>query len=239
MLCVPSGTFLMGTDREQGYGSDQERPRHRVVLSRPFQLAQMPVTQELYEAVMWVNPSHVKAPGHPVVRVSWFDALRFCNALSELEGLPPAYHISRGARPEVAFLHESTGYRLPTEAEWEYSARARQAFKYSGSESLEEVGWAQVDELHTVGRKAPNPWGFYDMSGNVWEWCNDALREYQDEAELDPKGDMLAYMHTPGARVIRGGSWCFEPDGARVAFRGRGAPGLRITSLGFRLARSV
>jgi len=199
----------------------------------------MPITQELYEAIMWVNPSHEKAPGHPVVRVNWFDAVRFCNTLSELEGLPPAYLISQGARPEVAFVAESKGYRLPLESEWEYCARARQAYRFSGGEDINEVGWASSDELHTVGRKAPNPWGFYDMSGNVWEWCSDGLREYNSEAQLDPQGDLNTYMHTPGARVIKGGSWCFEPDGARVAFRGRGAPGLRITSLGFRVARTL
>jgi len=239
MLCVPSGTFLMGSDPSVSSHTDHEHPRHRVVLSRPFQLAQMPVTQELYEAVMWINPSHNKAPGNPVVRVNWFDAARFCNALSELEGLPPAYRISSGARPEVAFLPDSHGYRLPTEAEWEYSARARQGYLFSGAQDVHQVAWVRSDELHTVGRKAPNPWGFHDMSGNVWEWCSDGLREYSDEPMLDPVGDQLSYMHTPGARVIRGGSWCFEADGARVSFRGRGAPGLRITSLGFRVARSV
>jgi len=173
------------------------------------------------------------------VRVNFYDVLRFCNALSELEGLPPAYRISQGSRPEVAFLPESHGYRLPTEAEWEYSARARQGYLFSGAQDVHQVGWVESDELHTVGRKTPNPWGFHDMSGNVWEWCSDGLREYQDEPMLAPVGDQLAYMHTPGARVIRGGSWCFEADGARVSFRGRGAPGLRITSLGFRVARSV
>lgn len=239
MLCVPSGTFLMGATPREPTSGPHESPRHRVVLSRPFQLAQYPVTQELYEAVMWLNPSHDKAPGHPVVRVSWFDAVRFCNALSDLEGLPHAYVISRGARPEVAFVTDSLGYRLPTEAEWEYCARARQGFIYSGSDSLGEVGWSKVESLQTVGRKAPNAWGFHDLSGDVWEWCADGLREYSGSPQLDPRGDMPPYMHTPSARVIRGGSWCFESDGARVAFRGRGAPGLRITSLGFRLARSV
>ncbi len=239
MLCVPAGSFKMGTHINSPYGAENETPQHTVVMSRAFQLARVPVTQELYQAVMFRNPSHIKAPGHPVVRVSWFDAIRFCNALSELEGLPPVYVIDSGARPEVAIKPDCAGYRLPTEAEWEYCARARQNYKFAGSDEAHRVAWAQVDKLQTVARKESNSWGFYDLSGNVWEWCNDALREYNAESQLDPQGEAHAYMHTPSARVIRGGSWCFEEDGARVAFRGRGAPGLRITSLGFRIARSL
>ena len=228
----------MGTD-EAEVGASNERPAHTVLVTRPFQLGRVPVTQELYEAVLWRNPSDVKSPARPVVRVSWFDAVRFCNALSELEGLPPAYIISRGARPEVASIIDSKGYRLPTEAEWEYSSRATSKTLYSGGDVLSQVGWAQVEQLETVARKEHNTWGFYDMSGNVWEWCEDGLREYNSDIQIDPSGDMFPYMHTPSSRVIRGGSWCFEPDGARVGFRGRGAPGLRISSLGFKIARSL
>ena len=239
MLCVPAGSFKMGTHINSPYGCANETPQHTTVISRPFQLARVPITQEFFQAVMFRNPSHIKAPGHPVVRVSWFDAVRFCNALSELEGLPPAYLISQGARPEVAIRPQVAGYRLPTESEWEYCARGRQPYRYAGSEEIHRVGWAQTDQMKTVARKDPNGWGFYDMSGNVWEWCQDAMREYTAESQLDPHGEMHPYMHTPSARVIRGGSWCFEEDGARVAFRGRGAPGLRISSLGFRIARSL
>ena len=239
MLCVPAGSFKMGTHINSPYGAENETPQHTVVMSRAFQLARVAVTQELYQAVMFRNPSHIQAPGHPVVRVSWFDAIRFCNALSELEGLPPVYVIDSGPRPEVAIRPDCAGYRLPTEAEWEYCARARQNYKFAGSDEAHRVAWAQVDKLQTVARKDPNSWGFYDLSGNTWEWCNDALREYKSESQLDPQGEAHPYMHTPSARVIRGGSWCFEEDGARVAFRGRGAPGLRITSLGFRIARSL
>lgn len=239
MLCVPAGSFKMGTNINSSYGCANEMPQHIAVMSRPFQMAQVPVTQELYQAVMFRNPSHIKAPGHPVVRVSWFDAIRFCNTLSDLEGLPPAYIIASGARPEVAIVQEAAGYRLPYEAEWEYCARARQAYKYAGSDEIHRVGWAQTDKMQTAARKDPNSWGFYDFSGNVWEWCNDSLREYNSDSQIDPQGEAHPYMHTPSARGIRGGSWCFEEDGARVAFRGRGALGLRISSLGFRIARSL
>ena len=239
MLCVPAGSFKMGTHINSPYGCANEQPQHIAVMSKPFQLGRVPVTQELYQAVMFRNPSHIKAPGHPVVRVSWFDAIRFCNTLSELEGLAAVYQIAGGPRPEVSINHNAAGYRLPTEAEWEYCARGREPYRYAGSESIHGVGWAQVDKIQTVARKEANGWGFFDMSGNVWEWCNDGLREYQAQSQLDPRGEMHPYMHTPSARVIRGGSWCFEEDGARVAFRGRGAPGLRITSLGFRIARSL
>ena len=239
MLCVPAGSFKMGTHINSPYGCANETPQHIAVMSRAFQMARVPVTQELYQAVMFRNPSHIKAPGHPVVRISWFDAIKFCNALSDFEGLPPVYVIDSGPRPEVAIRKDAAGYRLPTEAEWEYCARARQAYQFSGSEEAHRVAWAQVDKLQTVARKDPNGWGFYDLSGNVWEWCNDSLREYTAQSQLDPQGEAHPYMHTPSARVIRGGSWCFEEDGARVAFRGRGAPGLRIASLGFRTARSL
>lgn len=239
MLCVPAGSFKMGTDINSPFGCANETPQHIVVISRPFQLARVPVTQELYQAVMLRNPSQNRAPGHPVVRVSWIDAIRFCNTLSELEGLPLVYTIAGGPRPEVAIHPTAAGYRLPTEAEWEYCARGRQPFRYSGSEQIYQVGWSQTDKIQTVARKDPNGWGFYDMSGNVWEWCNDGMREYDGSSQVDPKGEAHPYMHTPSARVIRGGSWCFEEDGSRVAFRGRGALGLRISSLGFRIARSL
>lgn len=239
MLCVPSGSFSMGTNINTPYGCANEMPQHIVVMSRAFQMARVPVTQELYQAVMFRNPSPNKAPGHPVVRVNWLDAIRFCNTLSELEGLPLVYTIAKGPRPEVAIDPNAAGYRLPYEAEWEYCARAQKEYKYSGSDEIHRVGWAQTDKTKTVARKDPNHWGFYDFSGNVWEWCNDSLRIYSSESQIDPHGEAYPYMHTPSARAIRGGSWCFEEDGSRVAFRGRAALGLRITSLGFRIARSL
>jgi formylglycine-generating enzyme required for sulfatase activity len=237
MRLVPAGTFWMGSADDDEEADDDERPRHEATLSRAFQLSPTPVTQGLYEVVMGSNPSHLKTSAeHPVERVSWFDAVRFCNALSERCGLSPAYTIGEGDRPEVSCDLSSSGLRLPTEAEWEYAARAGQDDTYSGSSDADEVAWYTENSdgrTHPVGRRAPNAWGLYDMSGNVCEWCWDWKGAYQQDASVDPSGPSAGSV-----RVIRGGSWSYRLASVRVAYRDGGSTGFTWNNLGLRLSRA-
>ena len=237
MRQIPAGTFWMGSADDDSSAQSDEKPRHEVRLSRSFQLSPTLVTQGLYEAVMGKNPSYFKTSAeHPVERVSWFDAVRFCNALSLRCGLSPAYTIGEGSEPEVSCDFSSSGFRLPTEAEWEYAARAGQDFIYSGSNNPNEVGWHEDNSggrTHPVGLRNPNVWGLYDMSGNVWEWCWDWKGAYPQNASVDPSGPS-----TGSSRVFRGGSWLYGPAILRAANRRWRNPAYAWFNLGLRLSRS-
>jgi formylglycine-generating enzyme required for sulfatase activity len=210
---IPAGTFTMG-DGEYA---------HKVTLTQSFHLGQHEVTQEQYEKVMGATPSNFKGPQNPVEKVSWDDAVEFCRKLSEL--------------PE-----EKSGgyvYRLPTEAEWEYACRAGTKTKYSFGDSKSKLGdyaWYvknSGDTTHPVGQKKPNPWGLYDMHGNVWEWCQDWHGAYPSSAATDPTG-----VASGSYRVLRGGSWFNYSDNCRSFIRGWDTPGGRDDLLGFRVLRS-
>ncbi|MBM4292155.1 MAG: formylglycine-generating enzyme family protein, partial [Deltaproteobacteria bacterium] len=169
MSYCPPGEFWMGS--QDGVGDDRERPRHRVKLSRGFWMGQTQVTQALWEKVMGSNPSHFKGATLPVEQISWFDAVRFCNALSGLENLQPVYGIGTGDQPTVSLDSTASGYRLPTEAQWEYAAKAGTELKFAGSDTLDAVAWHTGNaggKTHPVGEKTANAWGLHDMSGNVW-----------------------------------------------------------------------
>ena len=234
LIRIPSGEFQMGSPAGEAGRDDDER-QHRVVLTRGFLLGRTEVTQSLYASVMGSNPSgHAGCAECPVEKVSWLDAVEFCNRLSEREGLPPAYEVDGES---VDWNPRSGGYRLPTEAEWEYAARAGERTLYSGSDDPESVGWYRDNsgrKSHPVGELAANAWGLQDMSGNVWEWVWDAYAADYSSATEDPVVEGVA---TSG-RVCRGGSWFNGPADLRVANRNWGSPGLRIVYLGFRLARS-
>ncbi len=242
MIYCPPGEFWMGTDDGGPWGEDGEQPRHQVRITQGFWMGQTPVTQALYRAVMDENPSRFEGEERPVESVSWFDAVRFCNRLSEIEGLAPAYQIGSGDEPTVDWRREAEGYRLPTEAEWEYAAKAGTELIYSGSNEIDEVAWYDGNaggETRPVGQKTANAWGLHDMSGNVWEWCTD---EWDRSAYQDRTGtveDPARYTGGGGARVWRGGCWCSGPEACRVAFRFWAGPGLRYDTLGFRLRVSV
>jgi formylglycine-generating enzyme required for sulfatase activity len=239
MIRVEGGGFLMGSN-EEPYGAGERV--HRVSLSSFF-MGETEVTQGLWKAVMGDNPSRFAGDDRPVDSVSWFDAVRFCNTLSEKEGLEPAYEIAGNA---VVWNRGAGGYRLPTESEWEYAARgglrgavASEALGrsfYAGGENAADIGWYDANSGRTsqpVKGKAPNSLGLYDMSGNLWEWCWDYYGEYPREPVTDPEGPAES-----SRRVLRGGAWFTPVNLLRVTNRYWNVPGFKANSVGFRLARN-
>jgi formylglycine-generating enzyme required for sulfatase activity len=221
----------MGSPEDEA-GRASGETQHRVTLTRPFWIGRYPATQAEYAAVMGKNPSIFKGERRPVEGVSWEDAMEFCRRLTER------------AR-EAGCLPEDFGFRLPTEAEWEYACRAgtesdfndgSECTQPSGEEpALDRLGWYyknSKDQTHPVGEKLANAWGLHDMHGQVWEWCWDGKREYTTQAQTDPLGP-----DDPGARrVVRGGgSWNIARP-CRSACRDAFVPGSRFRDLGFRLA---
>ena len=213
MVLVPGGSFLMGSDRT----SETDETPHRVSVS-PFFMDRCEVTQEDYQRVMGENPLRWKDPANPVEQVRWPQAIKYCNARSKLEGFDAAYDLETGR-----CNFEADGYRLPTEAEWEYAARAGTATLYSfgdNPDQLRQFAWFKDSCLlrrpSPVGQKAANPWGLYDMYGNVCEWCNDFYQEdyYRQSPEKDPRGP-----ENGESRVLRGGSWNSRADECQSAYR--------------------
>ncbi len=250
MIRVPAGTFQMGSPNNDPDALDDEKPRHRVRLDG-FWLAETPVTQALWEAVMGANPARFKGPRRPVEQVSWYDAAVFCNALSQRTGRRPAYLTPEGEpfgwngkswtlpnEGEVRHDLNADGYRLPTEAEWEHAARegADSDFRYCGSDLLKQVGWYDANsdgETRDVALLLPNALGLYDMSGNVWEWCEDWWGYYTANSLENPRGPGKAF-----SRSFRGGYWR-NLGNCRPASRDRRRPTGCDNTLGFRLALSL
>jgi len=255
MVVVEPGTFLMGSPNDDDDRSGGETPQHEVHVSIPFEIGAVPVTQMLYVSVMGDNPSHFKGENRPVEKVSWCDAVLFCNRLSERDGLSPAYRVPVGlvagmSGPEqkahaagIEPIPGANGFRLPSEAEWEFAARAGTRTRYWSGDAetdLAHVGWYagnSSSKTHPVGQTPPNAWGLHDVHGNVWEWCED---DWHDRYVGAPS-DGSAWVDGPrgSGRVIRGGSWYVTASNARVANRSRNAPFQRRGYLGFRLARSA
>ncbi len=216
MIRVDGGTFQMGATSEQGSDAyDREKPVHQVTLS-PYYIGETEVTQELWQAVMGKNPSSFKGNLLPVENVSWKDCQSFIEKLNKKTGLQ---------------------FRLPTEAEWEYAARGgnkSQGYKYSGSNNLSDVAWYTDNSgssTHDVKTKQANELGIYDMSGNVWEWCQDWYGSYSAGSQTNPTG-----ASSGSNRVSRGGSWSYYARYCRVASRGLNWPVNRFYNLGLRLA---
>ena len=253
MVEVPSGEFMMGALKDDEDAYDAEKPRHKVRISRAFLLGKYAVTQVLYESIMGVNPSYFQGSTRPVECVSWCDAVLFCNKLSEKEGLESVYEIPEGLEAackaqskdnddsvddlskRVKINLDANGYRLPTEAEWEYAARGNADYKYAGSNTLDEVGWYRDNsgrKTHPVGQKKANGFGLYDMSGNVWEWVWDRSRKYDGSSKTDPVGAVELSF-----RVDRGGSWDNYAFYARASFRYNSHPSYRYNYIGFRVLR--
>jgi formylglycine-generating enzyme required for sulfatase activity len=243
LMMLLGGLFWMGSDPAldpQAYSDEQPRRRVRV---GAFAMARTPVTRGLYRALMQMSPSEWegdKDDSLPANYVSWKDAVRFCNALSARSGRSPCY---RQAAAEWICDWEADGYRLPTEAEWEYACRAgTEAPWFWGRDAKEAVRYAWLsgnsgNKPHPVGQKDPNPWGLYDLAGNVWEWCWDWYVGAYDPQDLEqPRGPRKGEE-----RVLRGGSFVDVPGGLRSAARlragGRFTPVDRDGSFGFRCVR--
>jgi uncharacterized repeat protein (TIGR02543 family) len=237
MVYVPGGSFQMGDTAGGGYV--WELPVHTVTMTG-FYMGKYEVTQAQYQSVMGTNPSELNgytdSPNRPVERVSWYDAVEFCNKLSEREGLQPVYTITSAT---VTVNWSNNGYRLPTEAQWEYAAKGGNDspgnYTYAGSNNPDEVAWYWENSggTHEVGTKVPNGLGIYDMSGNVEEWCWDWYEDYPSEAQTNPTGA----SSWSGGRVLRGGGWDKSAQSVRSANRGSYAPSGRNNDLGFRLVR--
>ncbi|WP_247706482.1 formylglycine-generating enzyme family protein [Streptomyces liliiviolaceus] len=218
MIAVPPGQVTL---------SDRRTRRSWSVELAPYRLGAFPVTQALYARVSGMWPSSADGYRLPVEGVSWWDAVRFCNALSLWEGLTPAYAIRAdggGVELEVDWDRAADGYRLPTEAEWEHGCRAGTPGPRYGP--LDEIAWYRdnsQERVHDVGGKRPNQWGLHDMLGNVWDWCWDVY-----DAEV-----------YGGYRVLRGGGWFDEHWSVRASARRRSHPSYQVDDVGFRVARSV
>lgn len=231
-VLVEWGSFMMGGD-----GCSDEKPLHKVSLSS-FYISRYETTQAEWNYVMGNNPSEFKKDSLPVENVSWFDAIKFCNKLSDLEGLQKCYSGSGNA---IECNYKANGYRLPTEAEWEYAAcGGKKDIRsiFSGSNNIREVAAYEGncrDSTRSVGSFKPNELGIYDMTGNVSEWCWDWYDVYPDDAKnrSDPTGPDKGFL-----RVIRGGSWFNYDKCSRVCCRNLYNPNDTYFYLGFRVART-
>lgn len=215
---VHPGTFLMGPiEGDNDYFPDTELPVHQVTLTQAYFIGTTEVTQALYETVMGTNPSYFNGSNLPVERVSYYDALAFCDSLSELLGKT---------------------FTLPTEAQWEYAARGggitgQSSYLYSGSNNIDEVAWYRDNSggtTHPVGQKKMNGLGLYDMSGNVSEWVLDWSAPYTADAVTDPTGPEDGLY-----RELRYGNWDCIPRSCRISTRSNLSPELKMNYLGFRV----
>jgi len=232
---IEGGTFIMGSPTDEpGRGNDEIK--HRVTVSS-FYMSRYEVQQADYEEIMGANPSINEGFNLTVTNVSWFDAIEYCNRLSRREGLTPAYTISdSGDNQAETWNRNANGYRLPTEAEWEYACRAGTTTAYNTGASIsDKTGWYNTNSggrTHPVGEKPVNAWGLHDMHGNVFEWCWDLYGEYSTANQTDPDG-----ASSGSYRVVRGGSWGISARFARSASRYYSNPDFRDLNLGFRLVR--
>jgi len=230
MVFINGGTFAMGSPANEYGRSVNEGPQHQVTVSS-FYMAKYQVTQADYLEIMGINPSTFKGDNLPVEQVSWYDAVNYCNKRSLKEGLTPAYTVNGSS---VSWNREANGYRLPTEAEWEYACRAGTVTPFYSGTTVADAGWYSGNSkgrTQPVGEKTPNAWGLYDMHGNVLEWCWDWLGSYTSAAQTDPIG-----VTSGTGRVYRGGSWHFESYQNRSAYRFGNHPFLKTFFLGFRVA---
>ena len=237
MVLIPAGSFQMGSCN----GKEDERPVHSVSLAA-FLMDQYEVTQAEFDKLQLPNPSHFKGPNLPVEQVTWVQAAVYCNTRSKADGLQPCFD-----EDTAKCNFEADGYRLPTEAEWEYACRAGTDTDYSfggDARKLPEFAWFAENaskKTHPVGQKKPNRWGLYDMHGNVAEWCNDIFDKsyYKKSPEANPRGPADGDQY-----VLRGGSWKSAAEALQSAYRLPESPGfsdacLARDAIGFRCVRKA
>jgi formylglycine-generating enzyme required for sulfatase activity len=245
MKNIQAGTFTMGSNNTLDLGAS---PPHQVTLSA-YTLQETDVTQEQYFAVIGVNPSQFNSGTdallRPVEKVTWYNAVLYCNALSKLGGLDTCYTYTQAGATDAACDFTKHGYRLPTEAEWEYACRAGSITGYYWGDTINgNYCWYDSNSsgsTHAVATKQPNAWGLFDMSGNVFQWCNDWYGSYGSASQTDPIGA----NGTSGDRVLRGGSWYNIGNGVphisylRSAYRDSpdGNPARGYNFFGFRCVR--
>jgi len=235
LIYCPPGRFIMGSDQ----GEPGERPRHQVELSEGFLLGQTPITQRQWAQVMGSTPSRFVGLDRPVERISWSDAVIFCNRMSITCGLTPVYHVLPDSRYRLTVQVDFTasGFRLPTESEWEYAARANQTLHFAGAQRARDVAWTNRNsskQSQPVAQKKPNSWNIFDLSGNIGEWCADVAVSYEQRPHFtrDP-----FYDAPLGYRIIRGGSWACTSHLCRVSSRGSAPPEARGPDMGLRVLR--
>lgn len=224
MVAIDAGRFVMGDKDEV------DAPPHEVTVG-PFWIDRNLVTQEEFQLLMGTNPSRWKSDRNPVEQVRWSDAVRFCNKRSESEGLQPCYDLQTWKCNFAA-----SGYRLPTEAEWEYACRAGTTTPYFFGDNPSKLGeFAWFDQNsgghpRPVGQKKPNAWGLYDMCGNLWQWCNDFYQVdyYQAAPKTDPRGP-----DDGKNKVVRGGAWRFSAAECRAGYRYNESPGYADVCFGY------
>ena len=254
---IEGGTFEMGSPEDEA-GRRSGEVQHTVTLSRGFAMMSTEVTQGRFEDLMGYNPSSIITCGLdcPVEMVNWYEAAAYCNALSLAAGYAACYSCTGTGvdvicEPAVAYAtpYDCPGYRLPTEAEWEYAARAgTSSATYIGdlddahleceqpNDALDSIAWFcgnSGETIHAVGTRDPNDWYLYDMLGNVWEWCHDWHGDYPSESIVDPWGSTTSFSH-----MVRGGSWHINAWRVRVAFRSSFSSIGRYSTFGFRVVRS-
>jgi len=247
-VLVEKGSFTMGDTWGDGY--DNEKPTYKVTFTYNFCIGKYETTFDEYDAFCEATGRNKPRDSgwgraqRPVINVSWNDAIAYCNWLSEKEDLPKAYDSNGNLLDKdgrvTTDITKVLGYRLPTEAEWEYAARGgnkSRGYKFAGSGNISDVAWYKDNsgrQPQEVGKKAPNELGIYDMSGNVWEWCSDWYGDYSSSAQTNP------YNSTAGSgRGVRGGSWDDDASNTRVANRDCRSPSYKHRSLGFRICRTV